>query len=100
MATPPGRERDQATPSSSARPEQALLAMGQRLRAARARARIPADAEWAPPRRRASQRRGIARDDLVAYVEYRFGLPNWSTGYQRATVNRIRLDRAAGANGS
>ena len=79
-----------------------LVAMGERLRAARARARIPDEAEWAAPRRRSVGRRGIARDDLVAYVAYRSGLEldgstvaRWESGQHRPRPTHIRATVAA-----
>lgn len=79
-----------------------LVALGERLRAARARARIPDQAEWAAPRRRSVGRRGIARDDLVAYVAYRSGLEldgstvaRWESGQHRPRPAHIRAVVAA-----
>ena len=74
-----------------------LLAMGERLRTARARARIPENTVWASPRRRSIGRRGIARDDLVAYVAYRSGLQidgstlaRWESAQHRPRPAHIR----------
>ncbi len=79
-----------------------LVALGERLRAARARARIPDQAEWAAPRRRSVGRRGIARDDLVAYVAYRSGLEldgstvaRWESAQHRPRPAHIRAVVAA-----
>ena len=79
-----------------------LVALGERLRAARARAWIPDQAEWAAPRRRSVGRRGIARDDLVAYVAYRSGLEldgstvaRWESGQHRPRPAHIRAVVAA-----
>lgn len=79
-----------------------LVALGERLRAARARARIPDQAEWAAPRRRSVGRQGIARDDLVAYVAYRSGLEldgstvaRWESGQHRPRPAHIRAVVAA-----
>ena len=84
------------------RADSTLVAMGERLRAARARARIPDQAEWAAPRRRSVGRRGIARDDLVAYVAYRSGLEldgstvaRWESAQHRPRPIHIRAVVAA-----